>query len=239
MGFSRQEYWSRMPFPHPGNLPNPGIEPEFLALAGGFFTVEPPRKPRPRLTNSQGEIQLSRGLNPLFHVAIAVSTMRNLGRKLMSGYWWAGGQALWPTWSPAWWAQTGGLMCSSLQPPTWAPPQALWAFVSLWSPFSVLLWSRFLLSLSIRSLPKSYHFTPASSLLPSASRNGAQTLCWGCLGSGHISFPDSLPSVGLHRLMHYRGVSCGICLLLTPEPRVLFLVVVVMTVCISWALSLH
>ena len=42
MGFSRQEYWSGLPFPTPRDLPNPGIEPEFLkspALAGGFFTL--------------------------------------------------------------------------------------------------------------------------------------------------------------------------------------------------------
>ena len=45
MGFSRQEYWSRLPFPSPGDLPNPGIEPTSLALAGGFFTTEPSGKP--------------------------------------------------------------------------------------------------------------------------------------------------------------------------------------------------
>ena len=42
MGFSRQEYWSGVPFPSPGNLPYPGIEPASLmspALAGGFFTT--------------------------------------------------------------------------------------------------------------------------------------------------------------------------------------------------------
>ena len=42
MGFLRQEYWSRLPFPSPGDLPDPGIEPAALALAGGFFTTEPP-----------------------------------------------------------------------------------------------------------------------------------------------------------------------------------------------------
>ena len=39
MGFSRLEYWSGLPFPPPGDLPDPGIKPEsltFLALAGGF-----------------------------------------------------------------------------------------------------------------------------------------------------------------------------------------------------------
>ena len=37
MWFPRQEYWSRLPFSHPGNLPNPGIKPTSLALASGFF----------------------------------------------------------------------------------------------------------------------------------------------------------------------------------------------------------
>ena len=43
MGFSRQEYWSGLPFPSPGDLLGPGIEPMSAALAGGFF--EPPGKP--------------------------------------------------------------------------------------------------------------------------------------------------------------------------------------------------
>ena len=42
MGFPRQEYWSGLPFPSPGDLPDPGIEPVSLALAGRFFTTEPP-----------------------------------------------------------------------------------------------------------------------------------------------------------------------------------------------------
>ena len=47
MGFlSRQEYWSGLPFPSPGDLPDPGIKPTSLALAGVFFTIEPPGKPR-------------------------------------------------------------------------------------------------------------------------------------------------------------------------------------------------
>ena len=48
MGFSRQECWSELPFPPPGDLPDPGIEPKSLAssaLAGGFFTTAPPGKP--------------------------------------------------------------------------------------------------------------------------------------------------------------------------------------------------
>ena len=45
MGFPRQEYWSRLPFPSPEDLPSPGIEPTSPALSGGFSTTEPPGKP--------------------------------------------------------------------------------------------------------------------------------------------------------------------------------------------------
>ena len=45
MGFSRQEYGSGLPCPSPGDLPDTGIEPLSPALAGGFFTTEPPGKP--------------------------------------------------------------------------------------------------------------------------------------------------------------------------------------------------
>ena len=47
MGFSRQEYWSGLPFPSPGDLPDPGIEPQYPvspALAGRFFSTAPPGK---------------------------------------------------------------------------------------------------------------------------------------------------------------------------------------------------
>ena len=45
MGLPMQEYWSVLPFPSPGDVTDPGIEPKPPALAGGFFTTEPPRKP--------------------------------------------------------------------------------------------------------------------------------------------------------------------------------------------------
>jgi len=41
MGLPRQKYWSGLPFPSPGDLPDPGIKPEYSALAGGFFTADP------------------------------------------------------------------------------------------------------------------------------------------------------------------------------------------------------
>ena len=50
MEFSRQEYWSGLPFAPPGELPKPGREPASLmspALAGRFFTIVPPGKPAP------------------------------------------------------------------------------------------------------------------------------------------------------------------------------------------------
>ena len=52
VGLFRQEYWSELPFPPPGALPDPGIEPATPvspASAGGFFTTEPPGKPRIKL----------------------------------------------------------------------------------------------------------------------------------------------------------------------------------------------
>ena len=46
MEFSWQEYWSEFPFPSPGILPDPGIEPVSPALGGRFFNSEPPGKPK-------------------------------------------------------------------------------------------------------------------------------------------------------------------------------------------------
>ena len=42
--FPRQEYWSGLSFPSPGDLLNPGMEPMSPAVAGGFFAIEPPEK---------------------------------------------------------------------------------------------------------------------------------------------------------------------------------------------------
>ena len=45
IGFPRQGHWSGLPFPSPGDRPDPEMEPASPASAGGFFTTEPPRKP--------------------------------------------------------------------------------------------------------------------------------------------------------------------------------------------------
>ena len=46
MEFPRPEYWSGLPFPSPGDLPDPETEPPSPALAGKFFTTEAPGKPQ-------------------------------------------------------------------------------------------------------------------------------------------------------------------------------------------------
>ena len=51
MGFSRQEYWSGLPFPSPGDLPDPGIEPGSPALEADALTSEPPGKPKTYIRN--------------------------------------------------------------------------------------------------------------------------------------------------------------------------------------------
>ena len=51
-GFPRQEYWCGLPFPSPGDLPDPGIEPVFLVWAGEFSTTEQPGKLLPNMKKS-------------------------------------------------------------------------------------------------------------------------------------------------------------------------------------------
>ena len=46
VGFSRQEYWSGLPFPSPVDLPDPGIKPGFPALQADALPSEPPGKPQ-------------------------------------------------------------------------------------------------------------------------------------------------------------------------------------------------
>ena len=45
MGFSKQDYWSGLPFPPPGDFPDSGIKPKSPELVGRFFTIEQPGKP--------------------------------------------------------------------------------------------------------------------------------------------------------------------------------------------------
>ena len=53
MGFSREEYWSGLPFPSPGDLPNPGIEPGSPAFQADALTSEPPENHREKINDYQ------------------------------------------------------------------------------------------------------------------------------------------------------------------------------------------
>ena len=64
MGFSRQEYWSGLPFPSPGDLPNPGIEPESHALQADILPSELPGKPMNQKDLSYGLAILLLGTYP-------------------------------------------------------------------------------------------------------------------------------------------------------------------------------
>ena len=61
MGFSRQEHWSGLPFPSPGDLPKPGIKPGSPALQADSLTSEPPGKP----SRSEKEINCEYSLEGL------------------------------------------------------------------------------------------------------------------------------------------------------------------------------
>ena len=67
MGFSRQAYWSGLPFPSPGDLPNPGIEPRSPVLQADTLSSEPPGKSKNTGVGCHSllqEIFLTHGLNP-------------------------------------------------------------------------------------------------------------------------------------------------------------------------------
>ena len=59
MKFSRQEYWSGLPFPSPADLPGPGVKPQSPARAGRFFITVPPGKPHRVLDLVSKELDLS------------------------------------------------------------------------------------------------------------------------------------------------------------------------------------
>ena len=77
MGSSRQEYWSRLPCPTPGDLPNPEIKPKSLmspAVAGRFFTLVQTRKPllheRAFQSTPRGQISIKFFFPFLFYIRV-------------------------------------------------------------------------------------------------------------------------------------------------------------------------
>ena len=77
VGFLRHEYWSGLPFPPPGDLPDPGIERRSPALAGRFFTTEPPGKPIFLYAFSEYYMSSLSGRIP--SMAIQILSLQNLG----------------------------------------------------------------------------------------------------------------------------------------------------------------
>ena len=61
-----------MPFPAPGNLPDPGIEPKSPALAGGFFVTEPPRKPLSLCIVIDTYIRMNQAMNRNLFVLVSL-----------------------------------------------------------------------------------------------------------------------------------------------------------------------
>ena len=66
MGFSRQEYWSGLPFPPPGDLPDPGIEPRSPTLQVDSLQSEPPGKPH------QWLVKINSRIDPLLFITAAL-----------------------------------------------------------------------------------------------------------------------------------------------------------------------
>ena len=81
--FPRQEYWNELPFLSPGDLPNPGIEPESPALADGFFTTEPPEKSYLSVGSSETIDPWHWDSRPLFFPAKPLSFFQLLGAPWM------------------------------------------------------------------------------------------------------------------------------------------------------------
>ena len=71
MEFSRQGYWSGLPFPSPGDLPNPGIKPGSLTLQADALLSEPPGKPNIRSPKAY----------PLYHGITLRNKVMHLKRK--------------------------------------------------------------------------------------------------------------------------------------------------------------
>ena len=83
MRFSRQEYWSGLPCPPPGDLPNPVIDPESPVLAGGFFTAEPPGKPH--LTHRKSQSKVHYGIHQ-WNCKPITRSIRMLGSHEFGGF---------------------------------------------------------------------------------------------------------------------------------------------------------
>ena len=83
MGFSRQAYWSGLPFPSPGNLPNQGIEPRSPALQTDALPSEPPGKPNS--SSSDSHFVTSKSLQPM-DCSLSVSSVPGILQARIIGH---------------------------------------------------------------------------------------------------------------------------------------------------------
>ena len=81
MGFSRQEYWSGLPFPSPGDLPDPGIEPGSPALQADALPSEPPGK---SYVESIGECKAKRSCKTAF---VNIINLRSIVKLMIQRNW--------------------------------------------------------------------------------------------------------------------------------------------------------
>ena len=79
----KQEYWSRLPFPSPGDLPNPGIEPGSPALQADSLRSEPPGKPQGQNPQVKPELAYAISESRLLVVSISVFQRRLSTKELM------------------------------------------------------------------------------------------------------------------------------------------------------------
>ena len=76
MGLSRQEYWSGLPFPSPGDLPNPGIEPRSSALEADALTSELPGKPKVKVKSLSCVLLFATPWTVAYQVALSMGFSR-------------------------------------------------------------------------------------------------------------------------------------------------------------------
>ena len=97
MGFSRQEYWNGLPFPSPGDLPSPGIEPRSPTLQAEALTSEPPGKPQLIAVPDYKLTCPSTGWTQLASFCLAFFGLQHFGLEVVS------------TWKIPWTEEPGGL----------------------------------------------------------------------------------------------------------------------------------
>ena len=85
MELSRQEYWSGLPFPSPGGLPDPGITPASPSLAGRFFTPAPPGRPQGA---RRGRLQPRPNAASLRHWVLIYEQELKAVSGETEGWWW-------------------------------------------------------------------------------------------------------------------------------------------------------